>query len=198
MIKTTGHPRASAVVDAPMAQAMVHFLTHHSEPTLVVLLADWLPRNGRHWHLLPDVDALALSMEVWECGAMDALFKEVGIRLRPPRLCERPPARSWCPLCGGPQLLARRARRAHRDPTGVVSSGHASTADRQRPRAAASGRPSMRPREIVVLPGGLTIERVALGLFELTFASPDGVSSGLLGMWDLQQLVDELAAGLAT
>ncbi len=56
----------------------------------------------------------------------------------------------------------------------------------------------MRPREIVVLPGGLTIERVALGLFELTFASPDGVSSGLLGMWDLQQLVDELAAGLAT
>ncbi len=103
MIKTTGHPRASAVVDAPMAQAMVHFLTHHSEPTLVVLLADWLPRNGRHWHLLPDVDALALSMEVWECGAMDALFKEVGIRLRPPRLCERPPARSWCPLCGGPQ-----------------------------------------------------------------------------------------------
>ncbi len=51
----------------------------------------------------------------------------------------------------------------------------------------------MRSRQIVVLPGGLTIERVAPGLFEVTLASPDGVSSGLLGMWDLQQLVDERA-----
>ncbi len=104
MIDTTERRPATTVVeDPPMAQAMVHFLTHHSQPTLVVLLVDWLPRNGRHWYLLPDVDALALSMEAWERGAVDAVFEEIGIRLRLPHLSERPPARSWCPLCGGPQ-----------------------------------------------------------------------------------------------
>ncbi len=170
MIKTTGHPRASAVVDDPMAQAMVHFLTHHSEPTLVVLLADWLPRNGRHWHLLPDVDALALSMEAWECGAMDATFQ--GGRHPSPAA---PPVRA----ATGPELVS-----ALRRPTALARR--------------ATGRSSMSSREIVVLPGGLTIERVASGLFEVTFADPDGVSSDLMDMWDLQQLIDELAADLAS
>jgi hypothetical protein len=103
MIDTTERRPATAAVDDPMAEAMVHFLTHHSEPTLVVLPVDWLPRNGRHWYLFPDVDVLALSMERWECGAVDAVFEELGIRLRLPRLGERPPARSRCPLCSGPQ-----------------------------------------------------------------------------------------------
>ncbi|MDP9428433.1 MAG: hypothetical protein M3Q47_05920 [Actinomycetota bacterium] len=56
----------------------------------------------------------------------------------------------------------------------------------------------MRSREIVVLPCGLTIERVAPGLFEVALTRPDGVWSDLMDMWDLQALIDELAARLAS
>ncbi len=49
------------------------------------------------------------------------------------------------------------------------------------------------PDGIIVLHGGLTIQCVALGLFEVTLTRPDGVWPDLMGMWDLQQMVDELA-----
>ncbi len=51
----------------------------------------------------------------------------------------------------------------------------------------------MRPREIVVLPDGLTIERVALGLFELTFADSEGVEAHVADLSDLQFFIDEVA-----
>jgi hypothetical protein len=50
----------------------------------------------------------------------------------------------------------------------------------------------------VVLPGGLTIERVAPGLFEVTLAGPDGVSADLLDLSDLQWFADEVAASLTS
>ncbi len=52
----------------------------------------------------------------------------------------------------------------------------------------------MSPREIVVLPGGLTIERIAPGLFEVTFTDNEGVSADLVDLSDLQWFADALAA----
>ncbi len=53
------------------------------------------------------------------------------------------------------------------------------------------------PDGLIVLYDGLTLHRVAPGLLLTTLARPDGVSSELWDMWDLQQLMDELAARLA-
>ncbi len=50
---------------------------------------------------------------------------------------------------------------------------------------------------IVVLPYGVTLQRVAPGLFLTSLTRPGGVWSELWDLWDLQQLIDELAAGLA-
>lgn len=50
------------------------------------------------------------------------------------------------------------------------------------------------PEGVQVLPGGLTLQRVAPGLFEATLTRPDGVSSGLLDRCDLQQMVDALSS----
>jgi hypothetical protein len=88
-----------------MSEAMVHFLTHHSNADLIVIPVDWLPRNGRHWCLFPDVDALALSPEVWESGQVHAIFAELGIQLRLPNLSERPPARVRCQQCPAPWAI---------------------------------------------------------------------------------------------
>jgi hypothetical protein len=52
-------------------------------------------------------------------------------------------------------------------------------------------------RQISVLPAGITVERVAPGLFEMTHATEDGVTAGLMGMWDLQALMDDLSGGPA-
>lgn len=83
-----------------MASAMEHFLTHHSEAELIVIPVSWLPRDGRHWFLFPDVDAIALSVEAWESGKPSRIFRrEVGINVRLLRLYEKPPARVRCPDC---------------------------------------------------------------------------------------------------
>jgi hypothetical protein len=82
-----------------MREELIHFLTHHLTEELIVVPVPWLPRNGLHWYLPPDVDAIALSQEAWESGQLDVGFWEEGIRLRLPRLCERLPARERCPGC---------------------------------------------------------------------------------------------------
>ncbi len=56
----------------------------------------------------------------------------------------------------------------------------------------------MRPRQIVVLPSGLTIERVGPGLFEVTLADGEGVSADLLDLADLQWFADEVAASITS
>ncbi len=56
----------------------------------------------------------------------------------------------------------------------------------------------MSPREIDVLPDGLTIERVAPGLFEVTYTDAEGGSADLLDLADLQRFADALAANLTS
>jgi hypothetical protein len=52
-------------------------------------------------------------------------------------------------------------------------------------------------RQITVLPAGISIERIAPGLFEVTHATEDGAASALMDMWDLQQMIDALSGELA-
>lgn len=70
------------------------------EEEIAVVVARWLPRYGKEWHLFEDVGVLAVSRELHDSSKVESVLSDAGIQPRRLRPNERPILKVKCPLCG--------------------------------------------------------------------------------------------------